>query len=126
LALSLFAAPAAGAVRSEFFGIDQGTPLNDTDLAGVESTGVKTARLLLPWKSIEPTRGHRDWTATDQLVGELSSRGIRAVPMLWGSPSWTRTGGYARPPVNTASAKGAWQSFLKAAVARYGRNGSYW
>jgi hypothetical protein len=127
LALSLFAAPAAGAVRSEFFGIDQGHPLlDDTDLDSLATTGVKTARILLAWKSIEPTRGHRDWTATDQLVGELSSRGIRAVPMLWGSPSWTRTGGYARPPLNTASAKGAWQSFLKAAVARYGTNGSYW
>jgi hypothetical protein len=126
LALSLFAAPQAGAMRSEFFGVDQGALLDGTDLDTLATTGVKTTRILLAWKSVEPSRGQRNWQRTDQLVGGLASRGIRTLPFVWGSPSWTQTGGTARPPVNKLSAKSAWQDFLKAAVARYGRGGSYW
>ena len=89
LALSLFAAPAAGAVRSEFFGIDKGPRFDDIDLDSLAATGVKTTRFLLSWKSVESSQGELDWQPTDQLVGGLASRGIRPLPFVWGSPSWT-------------------------------------
>ncbi len=75
---------------------------------------------------IEQSRGQRDWTATDKLVGGLASRGIRPFPFAWGSPSWTRSGGFARPPLKNGAARQAWEDFLKAAVDRYGPQGSYW
>jgi hypothetical protein len=125
LALSLLAAPPAKAARSEFFGIAHGPALDQTDLATMEQTGVETDRLLIGWKSVEKARGQRDWAATDQAIGGLASHGIRAVPFVWGSPHWLRTGGSARPPVKR-SAERAWEDFLKALVARYGRGGSYW
>jgi hypothetical protein len=126
LALSLLAAPMAEAARSEFFGVDKGPRLDDTDLDSLVVTGLKTTRILLSWKSVESNPGEFDWQRTDQLVGGLASRGIRPLPFVWGSPSWTHTGGSAPPPVNRPSAKAAWRDFLEAAVARYGRGGSYW
>ena len=122
----LFAAPTAQAARSEFFGIAHGPTLDDTDLQTMAATGVKTDRFLLGWKKVQPSSGDFDWGATDQLIGGLASHGIRGAPFVFGSPSWTRTGGTARPPVNTESAKHAWGDFLKAAVSRYGPGGSYW
>jgi hypothetical protein len=126
LALSLVATPPADAARSEFFGVVKGPVLDDTDADAIAAAGVKTSRFLLSWKSIEKRRGQRNWSATDELVGRLASRGIRGLPAVWGSPSWVRTGGTARPPINSGKAKQAWQDFLKAAVARYGRGGGYW
>jgi hypothetical protein len=124
--MALAAAPTAEAARSEFFGVVQGPTLDGADFEAIAPTGVRTCRFLLSWRAIERRRGHRDWRAADRLLGNLASRGIRGLPVVWGSPSWTRTGATARPPVNTATAKRAWQDFLKAAVARYGRGGSYW
>jgi len=51
--------------------------------------------------------------------------GIRSAPFVWGSPRWANTGGLPRPPAS-AAARAAWQTFLKAAVARYGPGGTYW
>jgi hypothetical protein len=121
----LLAASPAQAARSEFFGVAPGPTLDQTDLATLETTGVKTSRLLISWKSVEPTRGHRDWEATDRTIGGLASQGIRGVPFVWGSPHWLRTGGRAQPPVKFNDER-TWQSFLKAVVGRYGRGGSYW
>jgi hypothetical protein len=126
LALSLLAAPSAQAAGSEFFGVVQGPALDDTDLDSVGASGVNTTRFLLSWKSVEKHRGERNWHAVDRVVGGLASRGVRPLPVVWGSPPWTRAGGSARPPVNSSTARSGWQNFLKVAVARYGRGGRYW
>ena len=51
--------------------------------------------------------------------------GIRAAPFVWGSPAMGRHGGSPAAAGDTA-ARAAWQTFLKAAVARYGPGGTYW
>ena len=122
----LFAAPTAQAARSEFFGIAHGPTLDDTDLQTMAATKVKTDRILLSWRRVQPSSGRFDWRATDRVVGGLASHGIRGVPVASGSPAWAGTGGPKRPPVNNESAQRAWEEFLTAAVARYGRGGSYW
>ena len=126
LALSLVAASPAAAARTEFFGIAQSLGrLDSTDLQGMAAVRVRTERFQLQWASVEPTQGSFDWAETDAFVGALSSRGIRPVPFVWGSPRWVaRT--MAHPPIDTAAHEQAWQDFLKAAVARYGPGGSYW
>ncbi len=121
----LLAAPTAQA-RSDFFGVNPGPPPDHADYAAINATNVKTVRFLLPWMVIEKNRGERDWADTDELVGGLASNGLRPVPFAFGSPSWTRAGGFAHPPLNTKSARLGWESFLKAAVRRYGPGGSYW
>ncbi len=125
LALPLCAASTAGAARTEFFGIAQGA-LDAPDAQGMANVGIGTERFQLKWRSVEPTQGSYDWSARDWLVGALASRGIRPVPFVWGSPTWVGSGAAARPPINSAADVQAWQTFLKAAVARYGPGGSYW
>jgi hypothetical protein len=124
LALTLFATPAARAARSEFYGITQNT-LGGSDILGIAGAKVRTDRFPLTWKHIEPSKGSFRWSATDSLVGPLAAFNIRSAPFVWGSPGWAGTGGLQRPPAS-ASARSAWQTFLKAAVARYGPGGSYW
>jgi hypothetical protein len=125
LALPLFAAPAAAAVRSEFFGIVQGT-LDAQDLQGMEAAHVRTARFLLNWSSVEPTKGSFNWTYEDNFIGRLASHGIRTVPFAWGSPPWVGSGKLAQPPTSSAADQAAWRDFLQRAVSRYGPGGSYW
>ena len=89
----LLAPSHAGAVRSEFFGIVQGQfeaegQLDDTDLKGMASAPIRTDRFELGWRQIEPTHGTYHWDASDAFIGALASHGIRAVPFVWGSPSW--------------------------------------
>ena len=125
LAALLFAAPAAGAVRTEFYGIAQGQ-LDVQDRAGMADARIQTSRFLLKWRDVERVRGSYDWSERDWLIGGLAVEGIRSVPFVWGSPTWVGNGAPGRPPLGTAGERTAWQNFLTAAVARYGPGGTYW
>jgi hypothetical protein len=126
LALCLFAAPAAQAARTEFFGIAQGPALDTQDRQGMQAARIQTDRFGLSWRLVEPSRGTYRWASIDALVGGLAQRGIRPVPFAWGTPSWVGSGNVARPPLDNSADKQAWKDFLAAAVSRYGPNGSYW
>ena len=125
LALLLSAAPAAGAVRTEFFGIVQGQ-LDPQDREGMRAARIQTTRFMLKWRDIERTRGSYDWSERDRMIGGLAKEGIRSLPFVWGSPSWVGNGTVGHPPIGTAAEIQGWQNFLRAAVARYGPGGSYW
>ncbi len=132
LAVTLLWATAAHAatVRSEFFGIVQGQfdaegQLDDTDLQGMEAANVRTDRFELGWRSVEPTKGTREWGASDHFIGALASHGIRALPFIWKSPAWISKSANA-PPIDTPAHEQAWRDFLEAAVARYGPGGRFW
>jgi hypothetical protein len=125
LSLTLLAASTAGAaVRTEFFGIAQGT-LDPQDRQGIAAARVQTARFMLKWRDIERVRGSYDWSERDRMIGGLAVKGIRSVPFVWGSPEWVGDGSPWYPP-SSAAERQAWQNFLKAAVGRYGPGGSYW
>ena len=109
----------------EFFGIAQGLRLDGRDFRTMAETGVATDRLQLVWPWVQPKPGPFNWGPTDTLIGALASHGIRVVPFIWGSPRWVARPP-ARPPLNGPDEVEAWQAFLEAAVARYGRGGSYW
>jgi hypothetical protein len=116
---------ATASAQDEFFGITQGIRLDGQDFQTMAATGVGTDRLQLIWGSVQPNRGSLSWGPTDALVGAFASHGIRAVPFVWGSTRWVaRTP--ADSPIDSASDEQAWRNFLEAAVARYGRGGSYW
>ena len=51
---------------------------------------VRTNRFLVNWRRVQPNRGSFSWHFTDQFIGRLASRGIRAVPTVWGNPDWVR------------------------------------
>jgi hypothetical protein len=119
------ASQAAGAVRSEFFGVGQRAPWTEEDLQAMAALRVRTNRFMLFWGSIQPTQGSFNWGPTDQLVGSLASKGIRSLPAVWGNPDWV-AGSNSTPPIGGPAGVQAWSAFLKAAVARYRPGGSYW
>jgi Glycosyl hydrolase catalytic core len=123
--LALCLALASSAVADGLIGVNQGSPLDSRDLNKIAATGVKTDRFMLGWAVVQPNPGTFDWQATDRLVGGSASRGIQAAPFFWGTPSWVSSSP-ADPPIDSASARQAWESFLRAAVKRYGPSGSYW
>jgi hypothetical protein len=125
-AASLLAPSHAGAARSEFYGIAQGPKIDATDIQGMAGVKVHTVRFLVEWRYAEPSPGTFRWGGTDSKIGSLAARGIGAVPFVWGCPTWAGCSGPSRPPVDSAAAIQAWQSFLKALVGRYGPGGSYW
>jgi hypothetical protein len=125
LALSLSAASPAVAARTEFFGIDQGAPLDGPDVQAMAAARVRTDHFLLTWGSVQPNQGSFNWGPTDRRVGAPASHGIRTVPAVWGNPEWVG-GSSSTPPIYGPLAQQAWRNFLKAAVARYGPGGSYW
>jgi hypothetical protein len=127
LALSLFLAAPAAAVRTEFFGIVQGATLSDLDIQGMQSARVQTDRFLIEWEWVQPAPGPFRWGPADKFIGRLASRGIRALPALWGNLGNPMSqGGPARPPLDNQQKINGWRTFLKAVVNRYGRGGSYW
>jgi polysaccharide biosynthesis protein PslG len=125
LAVSLSAASPAAAARTEFFGIDQGAPLDRQDVQAMSAARVRTDHFLLTWGSVQPNQGSFNWGPTDQRVGAPASRGIRTVPAVWGNPEWV-AGSSSTPPIYGPLAQQAWRNFLRALVGRYGPGGSYW
>ncbi len=124
----LGAASTAGAaqVRSEFYGITQGQPFDLRDAQGVQAAHVHTMRYLFSWESVQPkTKNKFNWGTQDQFIGRLAAKGVRVVPSIWGNPSWV-AGYTAHPPLDRPQDVQAWQTFLKAIVARYGPGGAYW
>jgi Glycosyl hydrolase catalytic core len=119
------AQPAAASVHGEFFGIIQGVRLDREDFQTMEETGVRSNRFLMHWGAVQPSQGSFEWGPTDGLIGAFASHGIRAVPFLWGSPSWVAAS-HAQPPIDGLADLQAWQDFLTAVVGRYGRGGIYW
>jgi hypothetical protein len=112
-------------LRSEFYGIVQTATLDSQDEQGMQAARVHANRFILKWVWVEPTKGHFDWGSSDRFIGELASRGIRAVPSIWGNPDWV-AGGSATPPIGGATAQQQWRTLLKALVTRYGPGGAYW
>jgi hypothetical protein len=125
LTLSLFAPSASAAARSEFFGIVQGPTLDNPDFQGMMGARIRTNRFVLKWGWVQPRSNAFDWESADRFFGELASHGIRAVPSLWGNPSWVG-GSSSTPPIGGLAGEQAWRAFLRAMVVRYGPGGFYW
>jgi hypothetical protein len=129
LGVSLLAAStASAAVRSEFYGIVQGPgpTLDGIDIKAMRGSRVHTVRYLFQWESVQPkNRSSFRWGPQDNFIGALASRGIRAVPTVWGNPRWV-TGYTAHAPIDRPKDRLAWRGFLKAVAARYGPGGAYW
>jgi hypothetical protein len=125
LALSLLAPSTAAAARSEFFGIVQIATLDNQDLQGMAAARVRTDRFVLKWGWVQPSQSSYDWDSADRFIGELAYHRIRAVPSVWGNPSWL-AGSSSTPPIGGPAGEEAWRSFLRALVTRYGPGGTYW
>jgi hypothetical protein len=133
LALAMLLVPsslvgmAKARVPHNFFGIDdplQVTP-HAVDLKRMHRGHVGWVHTGFEWSNLEPRRGDFNWSRSDQIIGDLASRGIRVLPFLCGSPRYAAEA-QNRPPLGSKAARRAWKGFLRAIVGRYGPGGEYW
>ena len=124
LASSLWAATASAGTPRGFWGVSAWANPSATELARIGKGGVRTFRFPFYWGGIETQRGHRDWSLYDQLIGDAARNHVRALPAIWGSPSFVASG--PNHPPKSSSARKAFAAFIRAALRRYGSKGSFW
>jgi hypothetical protein len=132
--LGVFAG-AAQALPANFWGVVFQAEPSELQFQRLKRGGVDSMRLPVDWSAIQPQRGGAyTWGGVDQVVKRASAAGIDVLPFLTSAPTWAipqiKVPGAtlkapARLPVS-GPAGGAWAAFAKAAVARYGPNGSLW
>ncbi len=88
--------------------------------------GAGTVRFVLDWRRAEPTaKGGFHWGQSDRYIGRAAKNGIAVMPVLFATPGWLAPS-FIQAPVFSAKAQRKWRGFVRAAVARYGRGGSFW
>lgn len=132
LALLGAAAPVAGAVPGNFWGVvPQATPSAE-QLQRLKRGGVDSVRMAIAWNEVQPERGGTfHWSGVDSLVGRAAGAGVDVLPFATGAPSWAvkmnrRFDSPQHLPVKTGLQKSGWRTFLQQAVRRYGPRGSFW
>jgi polysaccharide biosynthesis protein PslG len=113
-------------VPKGFFGLAQGGVTDAKDFKKMGDIKVRTYRLSVTWRAVEPQADVYNWSHIDGQVGALAKNGITPVISIWGSPSWATGSGYLGVPPLKGTAKDAWKSFLKTLVNRYKKGGEYW
>ena len=132
---ALAAPPASAAVPRSFYGVAPQTTLTPADYERMGRGKVGTLRIPIFWSIINPAApaGDYDFSTIDPVVTQAASNGIEVLPFLYGTPSWVAEEIENRrcndcSPFAPTSREGlaAWEDFVSAVVARYGRDGSFW
>ena len=122
----LLAVPSAEAKGSSFYGLNFSfRDMSGKDVRKLNKSGAKTVRWAFFWARLEHFSGRFNWEPSDNAVGDLASKGIRVLPILYGTPPWLAKSP-SKPPIESQEARDAWKQFLTEAVQRYGPGGSYW
>jgi hypothetical protein len=137
-ALSAATATASPKAPDGFFGVvSQNRDLDTVDFERMGRGGVGTVRIALPWQEIDPGPAPNDleWQRFDDIVAGAARHGVDVLPTVYTVPHWVsltegcRTGPNGPcsiTPPRTTYGLSIWRSFLAAAVARYGPDGSFW
>ena len=125
LTVALFPAAAMGAnVPKNFVGISEGGTVEEQDLQQMHDIKVKSMKVNLYWRSVEPQKGQFHWP--DARIAELARNGITPVFTVWSSPKWATHSIFPGAAPLKGDAKRAWQTFLQEAVKRYKPGGEFW
>jgi polysaccharide biosynthesis protein PslG len=93
------------------------TDVNKT-LDMMQSAGVNTVRVMIPWAGIEKTQGTYNWTAVDTIVNAANARGMSVLGMINATPQWAAQPGQpalSGPPASNA----VFADFTKRVATRY-------
>lgn len=129
LVLALLGAAPASAAKTEreFFGLNlnvAGDALAESDVTTLKNARVGVVRVSFEWYLVQPNQGVApDWSYYDRLFSRAARAGVRVLPILGGSPSWVREKTHYPP---TKQHLPAFADFVRAAVDRYGRGGTFW
>jgi len=134
-AVSLCFAASAQALPANFWGVVFQAEPTEIQFQRLKRGGVDSMRLPVDWAAVQPERGSAfSWGGVDQVVKRASAAGIDVLPFLTDAPNWAVPRGTvpgsslhapSHLPVSGPAASG-WSNFLRAAVARYGPNGTLW
>jgi hypothetical protein len=116
--------PPSGAPRS-FYGVISAEPLpGASELVRMGDGRVGTLRINLAWGSVQagPDAGY-DWSHYDDVIAGAAKNGIRVLATVYSSPSWTEPSP-EYPPLGDRLPQ--FEDFARAAVRRYGSDGSFW
>ncbi|MEX2106825.1 MAG: hypothetical protein WD810_07995 [Solirubrobacterales bacterium] len=130
-------ASAAQALPSGFWGVAPQGLLSQEQFQRLSRGGVESLRIPFGWAGVQPSKGGAfGWATIDGQVGAASQAGIQVLPFLAGAPEWAvpsvfvpGSGRSVKAPGHlpvTGAARSGWTNFVKAAVARYGPNGTFW
>lgn len=90
-----------------------------TTLNNMQSIGVNSIRIMIPWAGVEPLNGTYNWTQIDTIVNDANARGMSVIGMIDETPGWAATKGtpaLSGPPASDA----VFASFASAVASRYG------
>jgi hypothetical protein len=116
--------PPSGAPRS-FYGVISAEPLpGAAELARMGRGNVGTLRINLAWGSVQSAPdAPYNWGHYDGVIGQAAKNGIRVLATAYSSPAWAEPSPeYA--PVGPRLPQ--FEDFVRAAVQRYGSNGTFW
>jgi arabinogalactan endo-1,4-beta-galactosidase len=120
------------AVPQGFVGMNLSEPFFDPRVDQLKqfntmvSAGVQSVRVVFSWPEAQPTDGGPiSFDATDQVVTQAASHGLRVLPVVLYAPDWD-----AAPHADGTTAipadDGPYADYVKALVLRYGPGGSFW
>jgi len=136
--LAAVSAPSAAALPAKFWGVVPQTETSLEQLQRLKRGGVGSMRIVISWPAAQPRRnGPISFGDFDAVVGNAASAGIEVLPFLYGAPRWAvpevpvpGSGGKVKAPkflpVRSGKQRSGWKRFVKAAIQRYGPNGSFW
>ena len=92
----------------------------------MSAAGITSIRVPVPWSSVQPSGPDSfDWSGLDQVTEVAARNGLEIFPFLYSTPAWVAPS-YTTLPIDTVAQQEAWAAFLRAAVRRYGPEGSFW
>ncbi len=92
----------------------------------MRSAGVRTVRIEVPWRDIEPVPGDLSRLERyDRIVLTFARHGLGVLPVVHTTPAWAAAGGSREPGAIPADPR-TYAAFLATLVRRYGRRGSLW
>jgi hypothetical protein len=108
-----------------FYGVISAEPLpGDAQLTTLGAGGVGTLRINMAWGSVQSgPYSPYDWSHYDPVVQGAAENGIRVLATIYSTPGWAAPTPEV-PPLG--SDLPAFQAFARAAVRRYGSDGTYW
>lgn len=118
--------PQKPAKGSRFFGVVPQTTLTPKDVEYMKAGGIEAIRWPMLWGAMAPTRkGPYNWAVFDPVVEEAALQGLSVLPFILATPHWLAKK-ETTLPINNATQRKAYVTFLKAVVERYGPGGQFW
>jgi hypothetical protein len=107
-----------------FYGVISAEPPRSEELARLGDAGVGTLRVNFAWGAVQsgPDAPY-DWSQYDPVVRGAAENGIRVLATVYSTPSWVAPTPEI-PPLGRAL--DGFERFTRAAVERYGHDGTFW